>query len=383
MAKRANGEGSIFRIKKGEKKGQWRAVLTVGRDASGRRIRRTKTAGTQASAKALLETMREESAGGLLALTKHPTVAEYLERWLTDTVAPSRGANTEALYRNAAEKHINPQIGGVRLDDLTALHVQAMLGAWRKLAVGSRTQQVGLSTLSRACTVAVQMGLIRANPCAAVSSPTSARKKIDPFTAEEVGAVLEAAKGDPLESLIVVAFTTGMRPGELFGLPWRCVDLEKGRLRVEQQVTIKPVLRNGKRRATAVVGQPKTKRSIRAIDLTPQAVAVLLEHRKATLRDGKAGADLVFTAPEGGLLHRNNFTHRTWRPLLERAGVRKRRPHEARHTFATLALGAGVPVHVVSSVMGHARASITLDVYGHVLQTDQAAARDAIARLLG
>lgn len=375
MARRANREGSVYKLKSGPKKGQWIACLSIGCDASGKRVRRTKVARTQTDALALLAEMKDDLKNGLLDLPKHPTVSEYLKRWLDDIVEPSSSGNTTDLYRNAAVKHIGPKIGGVRLDDLTAMHVQGMLSAWRKAGVGTRTQQVGLSTLSRACGVAVGMGLIRTNPCKHVTRPTSTRKEIDPFTAEEANAVLAAAKDTEYEPLIVLAFTTGMRIGELFGLRWSDVDLHAGVIRVEQQVK----MQKGK----PTKGTLKTPRSRRTIELTPSAVAILVSHRADLLRDGQASQELVFAAPRGGLMSRHNFTARVWRPLLKKAKTRLRTPHEVRHTYATLALGAGVPIHVVSGVLGHARASITLDTYGHVLKTHQAAARDAIARLLG
>jgi integrase len=375
VGKRANGEGTVFQIKKGAQKGRWIATLTVGRDASGKRVRRSKVARSQASAIALLAEMRDELTAGVVVLSRKPSVGEFLDRWLDDVIQPSRSDNYAALCGNAITKHIKPQIGGVRLDELSPLHVSATLTTWRKSGVGARTQQVGLATLSRACNAAVGMGLIRHNPCAGVARPKNTRKAIDPFTADEAKAILTAARGSDHEALVVLAFTAGLRISELFGLRWSDIDMAAATVRIERQAkTVK-----GK----TVIGPPKTKRSIRTVELTPLAVAALVSHRKEQLRQGRAGSSYVFTAPRGGLLSRNNFAHRVWRPLLREAGVRFRTPHNTRHTYATLALGAGVPAHVVSAVMGHARASITQDVYAHMLPTHQAAATQAVAKLLG
>src|SRR5687768_3095320 len=164
MARRANSEGSVYKIKSGPKRGQWMAVLSVGRASDGKRVRRSRVARTQADALAILKAMKADTDAGLSMLTRHPTLGEYLARWLADVVAPNRSPNTHALYANAVAKHINPQIGGVRLDDVTPIHVQGMLGAWRRGDVGSRSQQVGLATLSRALNSALTLGLIRSNP---------------------------------------------------------------------------------------------------------------------------------------------------------------------------------------------------------------------------
>lgn len=375
MARRANAEGSVYKLKSGPKKGQWMAVVSVGRASDGKRVRRSRVARTQADALALLKTLREDATAGLLNLPRHPKVADYLERWLADTVKPNRAGNTHALYANAATKHVCPQVGGIRIDDLTPLHVQAMVATWDRLGVGKRTQQVGLAVLSQAMAAAVTLGLVRVNPCRDIPPPTHERKSMDPFAVDEARAIINAAASTADAALLTLAFSTGMREGELFGLPWRCVDLFAATVKVEQQV----VMVDGK----TAIAKPKTKRSVRTIDLTPDAVKALTAHRAELLKCGEAGRDLVFTAPLGGMMSRNNFRVRFWRPTLARAGVRPRTFHEVRHTYATLALGAGVPVHVVSAVLGHARASITLDIYSHALPSQQTEARDTIARLLG
>lgn len=375
MGKRANGEGSIYRLKSGPNKGKWMATVTVGRGVGGKRIRRSRIAEKQADAKALLKELLNDATAGLLMLPRHPTVAEYLERWLADTIKPNRSGNTHALYDNAATKHVAPQVGGIKIDDLTPLHVQAMIATWDRNGLGKRTQQVGLAVLSRAMGHAAKLGLVRANPCRDIEPPRHDRKAMDPFTADEARSIIAAATTTEEATLWTLAFSTGMREGELFGLPWRNVDLFAATVKVDQQVT----LVGGK----TSISKPKTKRSIRTIDLTPDAVEALTQHRAELLKCGEASRDLVFVAPLGGVMSRNNFRQRLWLPTLERAGVRRRTFHEVRHTYATLSLGAGVPVHVVSAVMGHSRPSITLDAYSHAIPSQQTVARDTIAKLLG
>jgi integrase len=90
-----------------------------------------------------------------------------------------------------------------------------------------------------------------------------------------------------------------------------------------------------------------------------------------------ADLDLIFTNAAGGPLDRHNLARRHLRPVLQAAGLEQIRLYDLRHTFATLALSAGVPVKVVSEALGHASAVLTLDTYSHVLphMQDEAAAR--------
>jgi integrase len=172
-----------------------------------------------------------------------------------------------------------------------------------------------------------------------------------------------------------LAITTGMRQGELFGLEWRRIEFSASRLRVEQAVAeVNGVLH---------IRKPKTKRGLRTINLTPDTLAALDAHRTLILKRGRAASALVFPAIEGGPQSRINFGHRFWRPLLTRTELDYRGAHNLRHTYATIALGAGVPVHVVSQIMGHSKPSITHDIYAHVLQADQQHATTAMTRIFG
>ncbi|HET9110690.1 MAG TPA: site-specific integrase, partial [Ktedonobacterales bacterium] len=181
--------------------------------------------------------------------------------------------------------------------------------------------------------------------------------------------------------LYVLALSTGMRQGELLGLRWREVDLDRATARVTATLQ--------KTGARLELAAPKTHRSKRQIALTPSAVSVLHAHRarqaEERLRAGAAWADwdLVFCNQVGGPLQKGNVLVKDFVPLLKRAGVRRVRFHDLRHTAATLLLGRGVPVKVVSELLGHASIAITLDVYAHVLPDMQAQAAEVMEAALG
>jgi integrase len=169
---------------------------------------------------------------------------------------------------------------------------------------------------------------------------------------EHARALLEAARGDRLEALYVLAIHTGTRQGELLALRWEDVDLDAGVLRV---------------RGT------KTARSRRTVKLSQAVLEALRSHLARQLEEIDRTGDryqdrgLVFATEVGTTLNRHNLTQRSFRPLLAKAGLPEIRFHDLRHTCATILLKAGQHPKFVQEMLGHATIAITLDTYSHVL----------------
>jgi len=203
-----------------------------------------------------------------------------------------------------------------------------------------------------------------------------------PLSADEARRLLEAAKGDRLEALYVLAVTTGMRRGELLGLKWSDVDLENSRLSIRRTLTRTD---NGKH---VGLGDTKTRKSRRTIPLTPQAVEALRRHLKRQLAQIEARGDLyedqglVFTTEVGTLINPSNLRQRSLAPLLKKAGLPHIRFHDLRHTCATLLLLKGVHPKFVQELLGHATIAITLDTYSHVLPSMGNQTADAMEAVL-
>lgn len=369
MSRRANGEGTVFRTAEG----QWKVSLSV-RDSLGRRRRITRNAKSKADAAALLAKLRGESHAA--AINKETeTVAHAMTVWLEKHVATNRAPATLALYRSMADRIIVPRVGGIALQRLTTQHVQAFVDCMISDKVTPRQRQVSLAVLRACLRFAKKTGLITTDPTAGVETPQHDAKDMRPFTRVEVARLLDHVKHTRWHALLMVAFSTGMRQGELFGLTWDAVDLTAGRIKVMQAAAEV----NG----TVTIRRPKTKGSVRTIELAAPAVVALQDHLDILQQEGNLSRNLVFPAPQGGLIPRSTFRHRYWLRWLKALGLDPRGFHNTRHTFATLALGEGVPVHVVSSIMGHTKASTTLDIYAHVLQAQQDAATRVIGRLFG
>ncbi len=182
-------------------------------------------------------------------------------------------------------------------------------------------------------------------------------------------ALLEAARGDKLEAFWIVTATTEMRNGEIIGVQWRDIDLDAGTLQVRKTVF------NGK------VSAPKTASGRRTIRLSKLAVRALKQQRVDAAKQRMS--EWVFSIKVGIPINVHNLHNRSWKPLLKRAGLPvETRMHDIRHSAATLLLPKGVPVKVVSKMLGHADVSITLSIYAHVLPDMQSTAAESMDEAL-
>jgi integrase len=205
-------------------------------------------------------------------------------------------------------------------------------------------------------------------------------REIQPLSAEQVKVLFEAAKGDRLEALYVLAVTTGLRQGELLGLKWDDIDLEAGTLRVRRTLTTA--------KGGPVLSAPKTKGSRRTVRLSRTALEALRSHLERQLAEIDRAGDLwsenglIFPSEAGEALGRRYITTHRFKPLLKRAKVPQIRFHDLRNTCATLLLSKNVNSKVVSEMLGHASIAITLDTYSHVLPNMQESAAKAVEEAL-
>jgi integrase len=226
----------------------------------------------------------------------------------------------------------------------------------------------------------VNDGLIPRNAASAVKASRPAKKEIRPLSPKQANVFLEAARSDRFEALYVLAITSGLRKGELLGLKWDDVDLDASKLQVRRALSIT----NG----GYTFDTPKSGKG-RSIKLTSRAREVLMRHRKSQLEERIKLAGLwqdhglVFPTLVGTPMSARNLTARSFKPLLERAGLsRTVRFHDLRHTCATLLLGKGVHPKIVQEMLGHATISQTLDTYSHLLPDMQGEAVSAMESVL-
>ncbi|MCW2531406.1 MAG: integrase family protein [Blastococcus sp.] len=371
MAKRANGEGSIFK----RADGTWSGELSY-RDDDGRSRRRTVYGRTQIEVRAKLDDLRERLAAGAPLKDATMTLAAWLDDWTAKALpASDRKQATVDLYATIARKHLVPLLGSRALDRIRPSDVEALIVAKREAGLAPSTVRTVYTVLRAALDVAVRDGLLRRNPAAVVKRPTVERRDAAYLTADEAQHLLEAIRGDRLDPLFRLMLATGLRRGEALALHWADVDLDAGVLRVRWTLT--------RTSRGLQLGEPKTDRSRRTVPLPRSAVELLRVHRIRQADDrATAGAiwrdnGLVFTTELGTPLEPRNVLRR-FELLAQRAGPKGVHLHTLRHSAASFLLAAGTHTKVVQEHLGHSSYAITADIYSHVGPAQQREAADRL-----
>jgi integrase len=373
MAERANGEGTIFQRKDGWWVGEAFVLLP-----NGGRHRRTVYGKTRAAVHEKVTTLVRQAQQGVVAPDTRLTVEQYLTSWLDEVARRTVRPRTYQNYELMVRRHIVPQLGRMRLDRLTATDVRRLLNGAADRGYSPSTVRHVHAVLRVALEQAVRDDLLPRNVARLVQGPKKRSTPIVPLDVHEARRLLDEARDDRLYALWAVALGVGLRKGEALGLGWHAVDLAAGTLRVER--TLQRI--DGSLR----LDEPKTERSKRTIRLPAVCVDALRRHQECQAEE-RAAADywldtgLVFTTGIGTAIDPRNV-NRWLAGLCERAGVRAIRPHDLRHTCASLLLAQRVPPRVVMDILGHSQIAVTMDIYSHVLPVMQGDAAERMEQVL-
>jgi len=361
VTRRGHGEGSIGQLKDG----RWLARASL----DGRR--KSFTARTRVEAAKKLATAIRAYQDGLPTPNDRQTFGQFVERWIA-SVGPTLRPKTAQNYAQLLRSHAIPEIGRIPLTKLRSTDLDRVYERRRKRGAAPRSILHLHRAIYRCLRYAERWGDVVRNVAALVDAPKVTRTEMRALNGEEARALMKVAEGDRLEALLIVALSTGMRSGEMLGLTWRAVDLDRGRISVV--ASLQP---NSSHQL--VLMEPKTPRSRRVIDVEPRVVAVLRRHRAAQeLARRVAGdawsspiPDLVFTSPTGAPIDGRVLIRSWFRPLLVKAGLPAIRIHDLRHSYASIALARGVHPKVVQEALGHSTIAVTLDLYSHVVPSLQ------------
>lgn len=365
--RRGNGEGALRRRPDGRWEARW---------YDDELKRHSRYAKTRREAQQLLAEALRDQQQGLPLPSEQQTVKTYLATWLEGRRPPQVKYKTWRLNEQSCRLYIIPAFGRILLVKLTPQHIQALYA--KALAKGLASSSVHHihETLHKALEDALCMGLVQRNVADMVKAPPlRSERPVVIYNAQQVRTLLNSVIGNRLEALYVLVLSTGMRMGELLGAQWRDLDLDAGRLTVREALT---QTEDGMR-----VQRPKTRSSQRTIRLTRHAVDALRAHRTQQLEErlhtGAAWQDngLLFCTPIGTSIDPSGLRRR-YRKALKAAGLPYIPFHSLRHTAATLMIQAGVPIKVVSEMLGHGDIATTLRIYAHVLPDMQASATSAL-----
>ncbi len=359
-----------------EKRGKnsYSIAVSLGKDAATGKYKYqwVTVQGSKKDAQKRLSEMLHQLDTGSYMQPGKTTLAEYLDRWLADYVKPNLSPRGYERYRDIARTYLKPAMGSLLLTQVKAEHLQKCYTDWLNRGLSTGTVRYHHAVLHKALQTALKWGLVARNVADSVDMPRPKRREMQTWNETELAQFLEAAKGSQYYQLFFLALFTGMRRSELLALRWADVDLILGQIYVNRGLHH---LKDG----TYVFTQPKSARSRRKIALSPSAIRVLRDYYETRQMDASmmdlhlADDALIFSTFDGKPLRPNTVT-RAWTMLAAKAGVKRIRFHDARHTHASLMLKQGIHPKIVQERLGHASISMTLDTYSHVAPGLQEAA---------
>ncbi|MEU5556408.1 site-specific integrase [Streptomyces globisporus] len=367
-----NGAGTITK----RKDGRFQAAVYV-LQPDGTRARKFAYGKTWAECDTKRRDLLAKVDQGVPVPTRSAKLSEWLPYWLDNVVKPRRKLSTYDKYEAHVRLYLVPMIGGKRLESLGVADVRRFLVQLEKKTTAA-TAKESHRVLRTALTAACREELITRNVASLVEPPRAKSRELSPWSLDETLTFLAASRKDPLYAAFVLAITMGLRRGELVGLRWTDLDLDRRVLYVRQQTQ--------RRRGILYDDDPKGRRR-RAVPLPAMCIAPLRWHRmrqaEAKARAGEAWQEggHVFVTRTGRPVEPRNV-YRSFTRVAESAGLRVIRLHDARHGCATILTAAGVAPRVVMEILGHSQISITMDVYTHVVQDTQREAISHMDRLL-
>jgi integrase len=302
-------------------------------------------------AEARLRAASAELAEGTFGRPRSVTFSDLAERWLED-YASVKGLKPSTLkdYREVTRNHLAPFFSGP-LEDITPDVVQSYVAEKIRAGYSPRTVSKTLAVLKSMMKKAEAWGYVQQNPTRFVELPQAPHREMDYLRPDEVARLLDAASPE-YRALFAMAVLTGARQGELLALRWSDYDQARGVIYIRRSY-----------HPEYGFSSPKSKRGVRAVPISPLLAEELEAHRPT----GQKPSDLIYRNRAGKPVNFSNMIAREFHPALERAGLRRVRFHDLRHTYAALMISLNCNPKVLQERMGHASITTTLDRYGHLL----------------
>lgn len=395
--RRPNGEGSFF-IRNGKLVGAFQRTI------DGKRKVITITGIAQEEILEKARHIQAISVKNQFPFKAHTvTLYQLIEFWMETIKKRSVKPKTFQKYESCFRLYVFPYLGKKRLTTLTTATIQTVINDLSDgIYQGKKNKKLSSSTirttrryLIEVLDYAVNNDLLSKNPAKLTKPPRLEKREIHPLTSDEVTLLLSAMKRQLDKALtgynyipyyasyiaVLLAVSTGMRLGEVFGLCWDCIDIKYGTIAVMRTIN------TGQKER--ISNNTKTRTSRRSIQVSSHIIKELQDYQQKQEEFALFMGDKwhsmtpqpLMTGVYGNLLHTSNFKSRYFIPILKELHLENITFHDLRHTHATLLMQAKVNPKIVQERLGHSTITLTLDTYSHLVPDIQREAVNALEKL--
>ena len=365
--------------------GKYKLSIEIGRDIYGKRRRKTFTLyGTKEEViKQENELMSKYYHSGDQIKNNDLTFKELSKQYL-DYCKNNISSSTLNLYKSYLNR-INKIIGSIKIDDINTYQLDMLyqkLKEGKRSALSNRTLSNYRKLINAVFMQAIRWGFIEKNPNKNTNKPKKEHEEKTIYSIQEVQQLLNALNEEPIKfrTIITLALDSGARKGEICALRWSDIDFDNHIMKISKSLKVI----DGK----ADESRPKTNSSHREVILSESTINLLLEYKEwqsEYIRNHKdkwvGKEERVFTSLNGRFM--NPVSCNTiLSSVIKKHGLKEIPFHSLRHTCASVLLSSGIDVKTVSKRLGHKNASMTLDVYSHVLEESNSACADKFEELI-
>ena len=358
---------------------KYRVCFDYGVDREGNRVRKYRTFDTKRDATRAFNEHKAKAPKGTQIMPSEYTFAQWLDYWYKDIILPQIEETTAYGYRGMIENYLKPQLGEIRLQKLTARDIQqyyTWLMGEKELSPNTVIKHHNL--LTNTLNAAERQEYITKNPMRAVSPPKKRQREAKFYTPEQLGILLDKAVGTRLELPVFICAYLGLRRGELCGLRWSDVDLERQTITIENTRT-----QAGKKEIEKGTKTASSTRTLYLPDTLCDMLKAAREHQQACRAEYKNAYDDndYVVVMEDGRPFRPNYLSELFGKFLADNDLPKIVLHELRHTFASLSNQAGIPAYNIGKALGHSTPATTQKIYTHLLDQTHTQAVEGVAAI--
>lgn len=349
----------------------WSVIIDIGTDENGKRKQKWYSGfKTKKEAEAKKTELIYKLNTGEFADSKNITTEEYLKQWLRDYALQNVASQTYSNYELIIRVHLIPSLGNYKLEKLTSTIVQSY---YTNLKENSELSNTSINYIHRilnhALKQAVKWQIITRNPCEATQPPRKDKYIALVLDNKEIDVLLEACKGTPIYTPVIIALTTGMRLAEIAALQWKDINFDKKNIyinntlqNIDRELVLKPTK------------NASSRRTVYMMELLVEHLKLLKTSMESNLNDSKT-IDVQFVCAWEDFRPKDpHYISKKFRKIKSSLNITQIRFHDLRHTHATMLLKEGIHPKIVADRLGHSQISITLDTYSHVIPNMQKSA---------